>query len=84
MTDLSAFICIFCKHLCDGATRCTAFPEGIPDDILFGIHDHRNPYEGDNGVLFELKPGGEAEWDEWLDLNEARSQSCEIRVNSKW
>ena len=84
MTDLSTLICIFCRHLCEDGTRCTAFPKGIPDEILFGWHDHRLTFEGDGGTLFELKPGEEANWDEWQDLSEALSQSCEIRINSKW
>ena len=31
---------------------CTAFPEGIPDDILEERFDHRNAHAGDDGVLF--------------------------------
>ncbi len=84
MTDLSTLICIFCKHLSDDGARCAAFPGGIPDEIMFGRHDHHFPFEGDGGIHFELKPGEEANWDEWLNLSEALSQSCEIRINSKW
>ncbi|WP_157610426.1 hypothetical protein [Spirillospora albida] len=38
---------------------CEAFPERIPDEIYRGGFDHRGPYEGDRGILFELRPGGE-------------------------
>ena len=77
MIDIPAPMCIFCKHLKFGSTKCEAFPAGIPDVILFGSHDHRLPYEGDHGILFELKPGEEASLEEWRELAREAFDSCD-------
>jgi len=54
-------ICFSCKHyhyevnkhrLFD-AKICQAYPEGIPTEILLGKVDHRQPYKGDKGIIFE-------------------------------
>jgi hypothetical protein len=83
MTDVTAPLCIFCRHLTEGQARCAAFPRGIPDDLLFALRDHREPYEGDGGIRFEPKPGEEAGLEEWLALERACAASCEIRVLDK-
>ena len=49
--------CNKCKHrqayLSDvKTTRCDAFSD-IPKTILRNEHDHKKPYLGDNGILFE-------------------------------
>ena len=44
--------CVLCKHYL-GILTCEAFTERIPEAILLGDHDHRQPYEGDNGIQFE-------------------------------
>lgn len=53
--------CFDCKHRHVGVGRmaCDAFPDDIPDAILSNEHDHRFPYEGDNGIRFEPVPGGQ-------------------------
>jgi|GEM_PF-5825951 len=44
--------CKYCQHY-KGKQTCKAFPEGIPNDIIVGSHNHEYPYKGDNGILFE-------------------------------
>jgi len=45
-------LCLNCKKYKESLI-CEAFHEGIPSEILNGDHDHRKPYPGDNGILFE-------------------------------
>ena len=51
--------CLRCKHFLgsDGGYgyRCVAYPEHIPDTIVAGDHNHREPFPGDQGILFEQK-----------------------------
>lgn len=35
---------------------CTAFPSGIPEDIVTGKNLHLKPVKGDNGILYEKDP----------------------------
>jgi hypothetical protein len=52
--------CGFCKHawgrLRAGEpprTRCDAFPQGVPDEIVSSRIPHDVPYPGDHGIQFE-------------------------------
>lgn len=49
--------CDFCVHRHPdlSLTTCSAFPDGIPDDVLGGLVDHIDPLPGDNGIQFEPK-----------------------------
>jgi len=48
--------CIECVHY-RGMITCDAFPDRIPEAVITGEHDHREPYPGDNGVRFEPVDG---------------------------
>ena len=56
MTSLVMPICMVCRHLSRDpgwGYRCTAFPAGIPDAIIESRVDHREPFDGDDGIRFE-------------------------------
>lgn len=44
--------CATCKHWTQNV-QCLAFPELIPEAIRTGKHDHREPFEGDQGIRYE-------------------------------
>jgi hypothetical protein len=53
-------ICVQCRHWQRAVPPhifCAAYPAGksagVPDAIRYNEHDHRQPYEGDNGIQFE-------------------------------
>ena len=47
-------LCWSCKHYRENVT-CSAFPKGIPAEILDSEFDHHNPIRGDHGIRFEPK-----------------------------
>lgn len=49
--------CTECKHW-HGDDTCDAFPKGIPLDIASNEFDHKQPFDGDNGIRFEKQDGG--------------------------
>lgn len=61
LTDVNNFHdfeanCHFCLRASDPFNQtCSAFPNGIPKEILTGDNDHKEPVRGDNGILFEEK-----------------------------
>lgn len=63
MTIAAPPICDACSRLGpkpDGpGLACEAFPAGIPDAILVEGFDHRQAFDGDNGVRFQLEPGAD-------------------------
>lgn len=46
-------ICVDCKHY-NGDLTCKAFPKGIPDIIVSGQSDHKEPLKGQGSeIVFE-------------------------------
>jgi len=44
--------CFECLHN-HGEFKCDAYPDGIPEEIYTGEHDHTKPFKGDNNIRFE-------------------------------
>lgn len=57
--DFTPSQCRACKRK-TGPTTCEAYPGRIPDVMLFGGGDHREPRVGDHGKLFEQASGEKA------------------------
>jgi hypothetical protein len=76
---LSSPICFWCRHR-DHSERevCAAFPEGIPDAIWNGDHDHQTPFPGDHGIRFEAM--NEAERRAFRERIERHAAEFEERV----
>jgi hypothetical protein len=58
-------ICVACSRFVgttdlDVGPTCEAFPAGIPAAIWDDGFDHRQPFDGDGGVRFELADDEEA------------------------
>lgn len=48
-------LCLKCTHFHDSDEdrfTCAAFPGGIPDEIIYGGHNHNKAFAGDNGIRF--------------------------------
>lgn len=51
--DLVVSQCLNCKWKFLGQPGCSAFPRGIPMEIMSNRVDHTLPYLGDHGIQFE-------------------------------
>lgn len=52
--------CMVCANFNNSVREknvCSAFPDGIPSNILLNEVDHRQPVDGDNGIQFRAIEG---------------------------
>jgi hypothetical protein len=51
--EVTAFpVCLHCRHQIS-YSKCKAFPNKIPEDILIQGNQHLEPFTGDHGIQFE-------------------------------
>lgn len=58
----------------DGVSKCAAFPNGIPPEILKEAWDHREPL-GDEKILFEQVPGKEEAVEKWEQIRQMSDEA---------
>lgn len=73
MTTLALSLCLSCKHAKPNGS-CSAFPGGIPDDIVLWGVDHRKPWPGDHGIQWELAAGKEDLKQAWDHLHKIKQE----------
>lgn len=49
---MNSIQCMTCKFYF-GLSECEAFPKGIPQKILDGTIDHKEPVAGDNNIQWQ-------------------------------
>lgn len=51
-------MCMACTRYNDDGfpMTCKAYPDGIPEEVLNSSIDHREPYDDDQGIVFEQIP----------------------------
>lgn len=59
----AAALCFSCARW-RGDGTCTAFPRGVPEEVLAGF-DHRGPYPDDQGRRYQQADGQRARFDAW-------------------
>jgi len=68
MTTVPTPYCLGCAHVSQHDNICRAFPDGIPEGIWDNQIDHRMPYPGDHGILFEaIAPWGDEMIQSWFE-----------------
>lgn len=71
---------MFCLNKMEGRWNCTAYPEGIPDEIMSNEVDHRYPHEGDRGIQFAPVDDEAAEAAAFLfDREDAEEEPDELK-----
>lgn len=55
MTVIIFPMCSWCNRFngYEPIMTCRAYPEGIPQEIINNLVDHRKPYKGDHGIQYE-------------------------------
>ncbi|NUP99347.1 MAG: hypothetical protein HUU35_05770, partial [Armatimonadetes bacterium] len=62
------FLCFYCRHRGQkgpNGLTCAAFPDGIPRAIIDFSADHRQPFDGDQGIQFEMRDDAPLDLLQW-------------------